>query len=45
VGADRQQPDKLWCRDFVLAIATNLFLAMVYYLLMTSMAKHHRIQR
>jgi MFS family permease len=33
-----QQPRKLWSRDFILAIATNLFISMVFYLLMTSMA-------
>lgn len=33
-----QQPGKLWSRDFILAIATNLFISMVFYLLMTSMA-------
>ncbi|EMY35211.1 major facilitator superfamily protein [Arthrobacter crystallopoietes BAB-32] len=29
---------RLWTRDFVLAIVTNLFISMVYYLLMVSMA-------
>ncbi|KAD3632962.1 MFS transporter [Arthrobacter yangruifuii] len=29
---------KLWTRGFVLAIITNLFISMVFYLLMTSMA-------
>jgi len=33
-----QQPGKLWSRDFILAIATALFMSMVFYLLMTSMA-------
>lgn len=30
--------EKLWTRNFALAIGTNLFLYMVFYLLMTSMA-------
>ncbi|WP_240974773.1 MFS transporter [Crystallibacter degradans] len=30
--------EKLWTRNFVLAIGTNLFIYMVFYLLMTSMA-------
>ena len=32
------QPARLWTRNFVLAIVTNLFISMVFYLLMTSMA-------
>ncbi|MFD1211516.1 MFS transporter [Arthrobacter sp. GCM10027362] len=38
MGASGRQPEKLWGRDFLLAIATNLFISMVYYLLVTSMA-------
>lgn len=38
MGAGVQQPGRLWSRDFILAITTNLFISMVYYLLMTSMA-------
>ena len=30
--------EKLWSRNFVLAIGTNLFIYLVFYLLMTSMA-------
>jgi MFS family permease len=32
------QSGRLWTKDFVLAIAVNLFISMVFYLLMTSMA-------
>ncbi|MGW6174181.1 MFS transporter [Arthrobacter sp. NPDC055138] len=35
--AERVQ-EKLWSRNFVLAIGTNLFIYIVFYLLMTSMA-------
>ncbi|MCG2623377.1 MFS transporter [Arthrobacter sp. I2-34] len=38
MGAGVQLPGRLWGRDFILAITTNLFISMVYYLLMTSMA-------
>lgn len=31
-------PSRLWSRDFILASLTNLFLAMVFYLLVTSLA-------
>jgi predicted MFS family arabinose efflux permease len=31
-------PSRLWSRDFVLASLTNLFLAMVFYLLVTALA-------
>ncbi|MGD6980705.1 MULTISPECIES: MFS transporter [Citricoccus] len=31
-------PSRLWSRDFILASLTNLFLAMVFYLLVTAMA-------
>lgn len=31
---------RLWTRNFVLAIITNLFIGMVFYLLMTSMAQY-----
>lgn len=31
-------PSRLWGRDFILASLTNLFLAMVFYLLVTAMA-------
>ncbi|MET1154439.1 MFS transporter [Arthrobacter sp.] len=33
-----QQPAKLWTKNFILAIVVNLFIAMVFYLLMTTMA-------
>ncbi|MCW2130915.1 MFS transporter [Arthrobacter sp. VKM Ac-2550] len=36
-GSGRQS-GQLWTKDFVLAIAVNLFISMVFYLLMTSMA-------
>lgn len=32
------EPIRLWSRDFILASLTNLFLAMVFYLLVTAMA-------
>lgn len=38
MGEDSQPPTRLWTRNFVLAIVTNLFISMVFYLLMTSMA-------
>ncbi|WP_211882770.1 MFS transporter [Pseudarthrobacter albicanus] len=38
MGEDSQPPTRLWTRNFVLAIVTNFFIAMVFYLLMTSMA-------
>ena len=33
-----QQPAKLWTKNFILAIVVNLFISMVFYLLMTTMA-------
>ncbi|NKX54358.1 MFS transporter [Arthrobacter mobilis] len=33
-----KQSRKLWTRDFILALATSLFISMVFFLLMTSMA-------
>src|SRR6185312_3806394 len=33
-----QQPAKLWTKNFFLAIVVNLFISMVFYLLMTTMA-------
>lgn len=33
-----EQTSRLWTKDFILAIVTNLFISMVYYLLMVSMA-------
>ncbi|MEV7646803.1 MFS transporter [Arthrobacter sp. NPDC089319] len=33
-----QQPTKLWTKNFILAIVVNLFISMVFYLLMTTMA-------
>lgn len=31
---------RLWTRDFVLALATNFFIALIFYLLMTTMAQY-----
>jgi MFS family permease len=33
-----QQPAKLWTKNFILAIVVNLFISMVFYMLMTTMA-------
>lgn len=37
-AAPRPSDEQLWTRDFVLAAGVNFFLALVFYLLMTSMA-------
>lgn len=38
MSSQQQNPTKLFTRDFVLASVANLFISMVFYLLMTSMA-------
>lgn len=38
-GPDHPE-DRLWSRDFVLTIGVNFFIAMVFYLLMTTMAMY-----
>lgn len=38
MNSQHHQPTKLFTRDFVLASIANLFISMVFYLLMTSMA-------
>src|SRR5699024_2760426 len=38
LSSQQHQPTKLFTRDFVLASVANLFISMVFYLLMTSMA-------
>lgn len=38
MSSQQHQPTKLFTRDFVLASVANLFISMVFYLLMTSMA-------
>lgn len=38
MSSQHHQPTKLFTRDFVLAAVANLFISMVFYLLMTSMA-------